>query len=64
MPEMTGDCVFESLRTINPQVAILLVTGHYESIQALEFKSGIRGYLSKPFSLNDLIQQVRDALRR
>lgn len=63
MPEMTGDQVFASLRICNPQVPVLLVTGHYQSIQAPEFKSGVRGCLSKPFLLNDLIQKVGDAIR-
>jgi DNA-binding NtrC family response regulator len=60
MPEMTGDRVFECMRTIDPQVPVLLVTGHYNRIQSLPFNDGTVGCLSKPFALHDLIRKVRD----
>lgn len=60
MPEMTGDLVFASMRKIDPQVPVLLVTGNFDRIQSLELRGETCGCLAKPFALGELIQRVRD----
>lgn len=59
MPEMTGDLVFESLKQINPDVRVLLLTACEDHVAHRMFANGLRGYLQKPFFLEDLIERVR-----
>ena len=60
MPEMTGDLVFECLRQINPDVRVVLLTGCDDNVARKMFESGLRGFMQKPFYLDDLVQRVRD----
>lgn len=62
MPGMTGDRVYECMREIDPHVPVLLVTGHSNRIQSPELRSGVCGFLSKPFPLGDLVHKVQDAV--
>jgi len=62
LPEMSGEAVFENLQGLNPDVRVVLLTGCEESVAAKMLKTGLRGYLQKPFSLPDLVQRVRDAI--
>jgi two-component system, cell cycle sensor histidine kinase and response regulator CckA len=58
MPELTGDLVFECLRNINPNVRVLLLTACDDRVARLLFEGGLRGYIQKPFYLDDLIARV------
>ena len=51
LPEMSGAVVFENLRDLNPDVRVVLLTGCEASVADKMLKSGLRGYLQKPFSL-------------
>ena len=62
LPEMSGDLVFENLQRLNPSVRVVLLTGCEESVAEKMFAKGLRGYIQKPFSLQDLAQRVRDAI--
>ena len=62
LPDMSGELVFENLQGLNPDVRVVLLTGCEESVANEMFKTGLRGYLQKPFSLPDLVQRVRDAI--
>ncbi|MGA2220739.1 MAG: response regulator [Verrucomicrobiia bacterium] len=62
MPEMTGDLVFECLRNVNPDVRVLLLTACDDSVARKMFEMGLRGYLQKPFYLDDFIQRVREEI--
>jgi two-component system, cell cycle sensor histidine kinase and response regulator CckA len=62
LPEMSGELVFENLQGLNPDVRVVLLTGCEESVAEKMLKTGLRGYLQKPFSLPDLVQRVRDAI--
>jgi two-component system cell cycle sensor histidine kinase/response regulator CckA len=62
MPEMTGDLVFESLQRINPAVRVILLTACEDNVARKMFAQGLRGYVQKPFYLDDLIQRVREEL--
>jgi DNA-binding response OmpR family regulator len=58
MPEMTGDLVFECLRNINPNARVLLLTACDDHVARRLFEAGLRGYIQKPFYLDDLIARV------
>lgn len=62
MPEMTGDLVFEFLQRTNPDVRVILLTGCDDQVARGMFEAGLRGYIQKPFYIDDLVQRVRDEL--
>jgi CheY-like chemotaxis protein len=62
MPEMTGDLVLECLQRINPDARVLLLTGCDDRVARSMFEAGLRGYIPKPFYIDDLMQRVREEL--
>ncbi len=62
MPEMTGDLVFEHLQRINPQVRVLLLTACESAVAQRLMAQGLRGYIPKPFYLDDLVSRIREQL--
>ena len=60
MPDMNGDAMFELMQRINPDVRALLVTACDDNVAKSMFARGLRGFLAKPFYLDDLIRRVRD----
>ena len=63
MPEMTGDKLTRELLKINPQLPVLICTGHSERMDATKAKDlGARGFVLKPFSIGDLSRLVRGVL--
>ena len=62
MPDMTGDAVFECLQNIRPDVRVLLLTACDDHVAKKLFAQGLRGYMQKPFYLDDLIARVREEI--
>lgn len=62
MPDMTGDLVFESMQRVNPDVRVILLTAYEDTVARKLFAEGLRGYIQKPFYVDDLIQRVRDEI--
>lgn len=62
MPEMTGDLVFECLRDINPDARVVLLTACDDNVAKKLFEEGLRGYIQKPFYLDDLSQRVEEEI--
>jgi two-component system, cell cycle sensor histidine kinase and response regulator CckA len=62
MPEMTGDLVFECLRRINPGARVILLTACDDNVARKMFETGLRGYIQKPFYLDDIVHRVREEL--
>jgi two-component system cell cycle sensor histidine kinase/response regulator CckA len=62
MPDMTGDLVFECLQRVNPDVRVILLTGCEENVAHKMFEAGLRGYIQKPFYIEDFVQRVREEL--
>ena len=65
LPEVDGFEICKSIRKENHQVPILMLTAKAEEvdkIMGLEF--GADDYLTKPFSIKELIARVKDLLRR
>jgi DNA-binding NtrC family response regulator len=63
MGEFRGENVLESLLTRWPNLCVIVVTG-YPSLEDMRvtFKLKVFDYLSKPFSLNQLRQTLRNAV--
>ena len=62
MPEMNGDLAFECLQQINPDVRVILLTACEDHVARKMFDDGLRGYIQKPFYLDDLLHRVREEL--
>jgi PAS domain S-box-containing protein len=63
MPGMDGGQVFDRLRSLNPAVAVLLSSGYSLNGKALEIlKRGCRGFIHKPFNLDQLKQKISEVL--
>jgi two-component system cell cycle sensor histidine kinase/response regulator CckA len=63
MPKMSGNATFEHLKTIDPEVKVLISSGYGINGQASGLlKKGCRGFIQKPFNLTELSKKVREAL--
>jgi PAS domain S-box-containing protein len=63
MPYMTGNQLVKALQDIRPDVPIIMCTGYSEKISSEKAKiMGIRAFLRKPMSYNDLTKIVRQAI--
>lgn len=62
MPEMTGDLVFECILRVNPYAKVLLLTACDDHVARRMFEQGLRGFIQKPFYLNDLIARVGEEI--
>jgi CheY-like chemotaxis protein len=63
LPIMDGSEVFDALREIKPQVAVMLSSGfaEQEKVRAM-LSQGLRGFLPKPYTQEKLLSQVRSTL--
>ena len=65
MPGMDGIAFFAALREIDPDLPVILTTGHGDVAMAVEaMKNGAADFLTKPYSSADLIRAVRAAATR
>jgi PAS domain S-box-containing protein len=65
MPVMSGKDAFERLRSLNPRVRIIIVTGYGKAvIETSSFSSEVNGFMQKPFQLESLSLTVRNVLDR
>jgi len=63
MPVMGGKEAFELLRSINPNVRIIIVTGYgHEAVDISAFPSEVNGFIQKPFQVETLAATVRTVL--
>lgn len=63
MPQMTGSGLAKELLRLHPGLPIILCTGFSEMVDANAAKSiGVRGFLMKPFSINEMAETIRRAL--
>jgi two-component system C4-dicarboxylate transport response regulator DctD len=62
MPEMTGLQLFERVREIDPELPVLLVTGHGDvDLAVAAIKDGAYDFISKPFDAERLATAVAHA---
>jgi CheY-like chemotaxis protein len=63
MPKMSGGETFDRLKTINPEVRVLLSSGYSLNEQSQEMADrGCAGFIQKPFSITVLSQKLREIL--
>jgi DNA-binding response OmpR family regulator len=65
LPDMNGYAVCEQLRRINAQVPIVMLTARSQETDKIRgLDAGADDYVTKPFSVNELIARVRAIFRR
>jgi CheY-like chemotaxis protein len=63
LPVMDGDAVFDELRTLNPNVSVVLSSGFAEQSKlGTMLAQGLRGFIPKPYTRAKLLEQVRSIL--
>lgn len=63
MPAMESKEIYEKLKTINPEVTILLASGSDASNPAIAFfNAGYDGFIAKPFTMHELSEKLREIL--
>jgi two-component system, OmpR family, response regulator len=65
MPEMDGLTLAKEIRITNADIPIIFLTAKNQKEDILEgFKSGADDYITKPFSMEELIYRIEAILRR
>ena len=60
MPNMTGAELLRQLRTVDPDIPFLMLTGRGDMDSVVEAKSsGVTGYIRKPFSPGQFEAKIR-----
>jgi len=63
LPVMDGDAVFDELRAISPNAAVVLSSGFAEQSKLGNMLAqGLRGFIPKPYRREKLLEQVRSTL--
>ena len=63
MPEMGGTECLKELLKIDPQVNVLVASGYSADASVKEtIQMGAKGFVSKPFRVNELLREVRKVL--
>jgi DNA-binding response OmpR family regulator len=65
MPEMDGLTLAREIRKQNPEMPVIFLTAKNQQEDILEgFRSGADDYITKPFSMEELILRIEAILRR
>ena len=65
MPEMDGFTLAKEVRLIDPKIPILFLTAKAMKEDKLEgFESGADDYMTKPFTMEELLARIEAILRR
>jgi DNA-binding response OmpR family regulator len=65
MPELDGFALAREIRELDPHIPIIFLTAKNLKEDVIEgFKSGADDYLTKPFSMEELIYRIEAILRR
>jgi PAS domain S-box-containing protein len=63
MPDMGGGTVYEKMKSVNPEVKVLLSSGYSVDGQAIELlERGCAGFLQKPFTMEELSKKIGQIL--
>jgi CheY-like chemotaxis protein len=63
LPVMDGDAVFDELRSLKPDVAVVLSSGFAEQSKLGNMLAqGLKGFIPKPYTREKLLEQVRSTL--
>ena len=64
MPGMSGIEVLKAVKALQPNVPVIIITGYATVDTAVEaMKNGAFDYLSKPFSPDQFLEKVEEALK-
>ena len=64
MPGMSGGETFDLLKELNPEIRVILSSGHsLDGMASQIMEHGCRSFIQKPFNLSSLSQKIREALR-
>jgi len=65
MPEMDGLTLAREIRLLNPEVPIIFLTAKNQEEDIIEgFRSGADDYITKPFSMEELLYRIEAVVRR
>jgi DNA-binding response OmpR family regulator len=65
MPEMDGLTLAIEIRKVNPSIPIIFLTAKSQKEDILEgFRSGADDYITKPFSMEELVYRIQAILKR
>jgi two-component system, OmpR family, response regulator len=65
MPEIDGLTLAKEIRLLKPEVPIIFLTAKNQKEDIIEgFKSGADDYITKPFSMEELLYRIEAVLRR
>ncbi|MDJ1156661.1 sigma-54 dependent transcriptional regulator [Chelatococcus sp. SYSU_G07232] len=65
MPRMDGLQLFARLKTVDPDLPVILVTGHGDIAMAVEaMREGVYDFVAKPYAAERLVASVRRALEK
>ena len=65
MPEMDGLTLAKAVRNINPDMPVIFLTAKNQKEDVFEgFKAGADDYITKPFSMEELLYRIEAILRR
>lgn len=65
MPELDGFTLAKEIRALDPHIPVIFLTAKNLKEDVIEgFKSGADDYLTKPFSMEELIYRIEAILRR
>jgi two-component system C4-dicarboxylate transport response regulator DctD len=65
LPGLDGRSIFRTLRETDPEIPVIMVTGHGELQEAVDLvRNGLYDFLSKPFPADRLVASVRNALEQ
>lgn len=65
MPEMDGLTLAREIRLLNPDIPIIFLTAKNQKEDIIDgFKSGADDYITKPFSMEELLYRIEAILRR
>lgn len=63
LPVIDGDAVFDELRSMNPEINVVLSSGFAEQQKVSSMLAqGLRGFIPKPYTREKLLSQVRSIL--
>jgi len=63
MPGMGGRICLEKLLKINPELRIIIASGYSTNGPSKEvLKAGAKGFIGKPYNINQILKSVREAL--
>ena len=63
MPDMSGAETYERLKSLNPHIKVLLISGYRQDGEAEQIlKRGCQGFIQKPFDISEISLKLKSLL--